>query len=181
MSDSLTPREQEVLALVAVGHSSVEIADRLRLSARSVDGHRSNAVRKLGAASMVDIVSWALHNGHVLADGEEWDTPRFLATLKQAPLMVLVADVEMRYLDASDAALHALGYSREQLLRLSVPDVVLDRTDAERRFASYLMTGTQHGTITLRRRDGSTFDASYTATVRHTGDETHYICVLVPE
>jgi PAS domain S-box-containing protein len=178
---SLTPRESEVLALVAVGHTSREISERLGLSVRSVESHRAHALRSLGLTSMAEIVSWALHNGHILAEEEEWNSGRFLTTVKQAPLMVLVADAEMRFRDASEAALRELGYSHDELLRLSVPDIVLDRKDAERRYASYRMIGAQHGTITLRRKDRSSFAASYTATVRHLAEEPHYVSVLIPE
>jgi PAS domain S-box-containing protein len=170
-----------VLALVAAGHSNSEIAARLQLSVGSVASYRHRAMRKLGIGSIHEIVSWAFHNGNVLAEGEEWDAERFLATVRRAPLMVLVADADMRLLDASEAALRELGYSYEELLRLSVPDIVLDREDAEQRYASYRFTGVQHGTIVLRRRDSSAFGASYTATIRHIGDTQHYVSVLVPE
>jgi PAS domain S-box-containing protein len=166
---------------VAVGHSSREIGERLGLSVRSVESHRANAMRRLGVRSLVEIVSWALHNGHILAEEEEWNSQRFLTTVSQAPLMVLVADAKMRFRDASKAALRELGYSHDELLRLSVPDIVLDRKNAERRYASYLMTRAQHGTITLRRKDGSSFETSYTATVRHVAEEAYYVSVLIPE
>jgi PAS domain S-box-containing protein len=178
--DGLSAREREVLALIAVGHSNIEIGERLRLSVRSVETHRGNAMRKLGVTSTAEIAAWAFRNGQLLADDEDWDSARFLATVRQAPLMVLVADVEMRFRDASEAALRELGYSHEELLQLTVPDIVLERTEGVRRYASYLMTGVQHGTIALRRKDQSAFDASYTATIRHTRGEQHYVSVLIP-
>jgi PAS domain S-box-containing protein len=95
--------------------------------------------------------------------------------------MVLVTDAEMRFSNASQAALRELGYSYEEILQLSVADVVVDRTDAEERYERYLLTGTQHGTITLQRKNGSAFEASYTASIRHAGDEQHYVSVLIPE
>jgi PAS domain S-box-containing protein len=179
--DGLSPREREVLALVAVGHSNQEIGDRLRLSVRAVESHRGNATRKLGVTSTADITAWALHNGQVLAADEDWSTERFLASVRQAPLMVLVADAEMRFLDASGTALEVLGYTHDELLQLDVQEIVLDRTEAARRYASYLMTGAQHGRITLRRKDRSAFEVSYAATVRQSGDERHYVSILIPE
>ena len=177
----LTPRESEVLALVAVGHSSREIGERLGLAVRSVESHRANATRRLRVRSMPEIVSWALHNGQILDDGEEWTSESFLATVRQAPLMVLVTDAAMRFRDASEAALRELGYTHEDLLRLSVPDIVLDRQEAEQRYASYLLIGAQHGTITLRRKDRSSLEASFTATVRHIAEEAYYVSLLIPE
>jgi len=179
--DELTPRETEVLALIAVGHSAHEISERLNLSVKTVQGHRAHGFRKLGITSTAEVVAWARHNGQLLSDEEEWNSVRFLLTVRQSPLMVLVANAEMQFSNASDAALRELGYSYKELLELSVPDIAVDRTDAEERYADYLLTGTQHGTITLRRKDGSAFGASYIASIRHLADEQHYVSVLVPE
>ena len=179
--DELTPRETEVLALIAVGHSAPEISERLNRSVRTVESHRANGFRKLGVTSTAEVVAWALHNGQVLSDHEEWNSARFLLTVRQSPLMVLVADAEMRFSNASHAVLRELGYSCDELLELSVPEIVVDRTDAEERYENYLLTGTQHGTITLRRKDGTAVETSYTATIRHLGDEQHYVAVLVAE
>jgi ATP/maltotriose-dependent transcriptional regulator MalT len=49
--EELTPREQEVAALAARGHSSREIAERLHVSIRTVDNHLQHVYRKLGVAS----------------------------------------------------------------------------------------------------------------------------------
>ena len=180
-SQELTPREVEVLALIAVGHEPRAIAERLKLSVRTVESYRAHAFAKLRVTSRAEVVAWAFHNGQVLDEQDRWDSARFLASVRQAPLMVLVADAEMRFRDASDAALRELGYSLDELLALRVPDIVLDRADAERRFASYLGSGVQYGMITLRRSDQSSFEASYAASTPYTDDQAHYVCVLVPE
>jgi DNA-binding CsgD family transcriptional regulator len=177
----LTRRQREVLALIVHGHTSSEIGARLGVTVKSVERHRADAMHRLGVTSVVEVVSWGLHNGHLVAEGEQWTAERFLSTIRQAPLMVLVADGHMGFRDASDVALRELGYTYDELLQLSVPDIVLDRKDAERRFASYLMTGAQHGTITLQRKDRSLFEASYSGTVRHVGEVAHYVYVLIPE
>ena len=44
----LTPREEEVLKLIAEGHSGKEIADLLVLSPKTVERHRANLLEKLG-------------------------------------------------------------------------------------------------------------------------------------
>jgi two-component system response regulator NreC len=65
----LTPREQEVLTLIAQGLSNGEIAEQLVISAKTVDRHRENIMRKLNLHSRVDLVKYALRKG--LIDLEE--------------------------------------------------------------------------------------------------------------
>lgn len=65
----LTPREQEVLKLIAEGLSNAEIAELLVISAKTVDRHRENIMRKLNLHSRVDLVKYALRKG--LIDLEE--------------------------------------------------------------------------------------------------------------
>ena len=61
--ESLTPREREVLHLVARGATTAEIAGRLSLSPRTVDTHRAQMMRKLGLHSQVDLVRFAMERG----------------------------------------------------------------------------------------------------------------------
>lgn len=61
----LTPREQEVLALIALGFMNPEIADRLVLSVRTVETHRSNIQRKTGRSTRAELVAYAVENGIV--------------------------------------------------------------------------------------------------------------------
>lgn len=58
--DDLSPREVEVLRLIALGHTSVEIAAKLRLSRRTVETHRARILRKLGLRTRADLVQFAL-------------------------------------------------------------------------------------------------------------------------
>jgi DNA-binding NarL/FixJ family response regulator len=62
---SLTQREREVLRLLAEGESNREVAGRLSISAKTVETHRANVMRKLGASSIVDLVHYAIRNGIV--------------------------------------------------------------------------------------------------------------------
>lgn len=66
--DNLTPREREVLTLVAEGLTNNEIADRLVISAKTVDRHRENIMRKLNLHNRVDLVKYALRNGLIDLD-----------------------------------------------------------------------------------------------------------------
>ncbi len=67
--DELTPREQEVLTLIAQGLSNTEIGEQLVISAKTVDRHRENIMRKLNLHNRVDLVKYALRKG--LIDLEE--------------------------------------------------------------------------------------------------------------
>ncbi|HYS25521.1 MAG TPA: response regulator transcription factor [Vicinamibacterales bacterium] len=58
-----TERESEVLRLVAVGHSNVEIAARLDISVKTVEVHKTNAMRKLGLLGRVDVVRYGVLRG----------------------------------------------------------------------------------------------------------------------
>jgi DNA-binding NarL/FixJ family response regulator len=58
----LTPREREVLQLLAEGRSAKEIAAALSLSVKTVETHRSNLMRSLGLDSISDLVRYAVRN-----------------------------------------------------------------------------------------------------------------------
>jgi DNA-binding NarL/FixJ family response regulator len=59
----VSDREVEVLRLVAWGHSNKEIASRLDLSVKTIEVHKANAMKKLGMASRIDIVRYAVLQG----------------------------------------------------------------------------------------------------------------------
>jgi two-component system response regulator NreC len=61
--DPLTPRENEVLALLADGDSNVEIADKLTISPKTVARHRENIMRKLNMHSRTELVKYAIRHG----------------------------------------------------------------------------------------------------------------------
>ena len=61
--ETLTNREREVLQMVAEGHSSTEIADRLTISARTVETHRSNLMRKLSLSNQTELIRYAIRKG----------------------------------------------------------------------------------------------------------------------
>jgi DNA-binding NarL/FixJ family response regulator len=61
--DPLTPRELEVVKLVAEGHTSDEIAGLLFISRKTVDRHRANILEKLGMRDRVDLTRYAIRRG----------------------------------------------------------------------------------------------------------------------
>jgi two-component system response regulator NreC len=64
---SLSEREQEVLLLVARGHTSADIAEKLTLSSKTVDTYRARGFEKLGLRSRAALVQFALSH-HLLND-----------------------------------------------------------------------------------------------------------------
>jgi DNA-binding NarL/FixJ family response regulator len=63
--DPLTPRESEVVKLVAEGHSSREIAETLVISEKTVERHRANILEKLGMRDRVALTRYAIRRGLV--------------------------------------------------------------------------------------------------------------------
>jgi DNA-binding NarL/FixJ family response regulator len=61
----LTPREQEVVKLIAEAHTNKEIAGILHLSEKTVESHRANVLQKLGMRDRVELVRYAIRNGLV--------------------------------------------------------------------------------------------------------------------
>jgi DNA-binding NarL/FixJ family response regulator len=64
-ADPLTQREQQVVKLVAEGHSTSEIADALVISIKTVERHRANVLAKLGMRDRVDLTRYAIRHGLV--------------------------------------------------------------------------------------------------------------------
>jgi len=58
----LSPREREVVQLIAEGNSSKEIADKLGVSVKTIEAHRSNIMRKLNFHSVSEVVRYAIRN-----------------------------------------------------------------------------------------------------------------------
>jgi DNA-binding NarL/FixJ family response regulator len=65
--DVLTPRELEVLKLIAEAHSSKEIAQMLVISIKTVERHRANILEKLGMRDRVELTRYAIRRGLVEA------------------------------------------------------------------------------------------------------------------
>lgn len=63
VEDELTPREQEVVKLVAEAHTNRGIAELLGLSEKTVENHRANAMKKLGMRDRVELVRYAIRRG----------------------------------------------------------------------------------------------------------------------
>ena len=63
--DPLSPRESEIVKLIAEGHTSREIADMLVISEKTVERHRANVLEKLGMRDRVELTRYAIRRGLV--------------------------------------------------------------------------------------------------------------------
>lgn len=61
---SLTQREEEILTLIAQGLTNKEVAKKLIISHKTVDTHRVNIMKKIGAHNVTGIVKYAIANGY---------------------------------------------------------------------------------------------------------------------
>ena len=62
-SSKLTPREHEVLGLLALGFTNREVAEELNISVRTVETHRASILSMLGLRTRADLVRYARANG----------------------------------------------------------------------------------------------------------------------
>src|SRR5271167_2677831 len=68
--DDLSEREVDVLRLIALGHTNAEIGNRLYLSVRTVETHRSHIQQKLRLSTRAELVGYALDRGLIDTGGE---------------------------------------------------------------------------------------------------------------
>jgi DNA-binding NarL/FixJ family response regulator len=61
----LTPREEEVVKLIAEAYTNAQIAEILHVSGKTVESHRANVLRKLGMRDRVELVRYAIRRGLV--------------------------------------------------------------------------------------------------------------------
>lgn len=66
--DALSPRERQILLLVAQGQTSNAIGEALHLSPKSVDTYRSRLMKKLGLHDIAAVVKWAIREGLISLD-----------------------------------------------------------------------------------------------------------------
>lgn len=67
MIEALTPSERKILKFISANQSTREIADKLFISERTVEKHRSNVIQKLGLEGKPNgLTTWVLHNKHLL-------------------------------------------------------------------------------------------------------------------
>ncbi len=98
--ENLTSRQIEVMRLVADGHRTRDIADRLRLSVKTVESHRQQVMRRLGLRSMAALVRYSVRVGlaimtpengvaQMVTSSRRGSTSRRSAELKTPELKIL--------------------------------------------------------------------------------------------
>src|SRR5581483_614389 len=65
LDEELTPREREVLQLIAEGHNTKEIAEKMGISAKTVKSYRVSLMQKLGVHEVANLVRYAIRAGIV--------------------------------------------------------------------------------------------------------------------
>jgi DNA-binding NarL/FixJ family response regulator len=66
--DTLTARQREVLQMVVEGKTNTEIAERLHISPRTVENHRSALMQKLGVQNQTELIRYAIRRGLIPPD-----------------------------------------------------------------------------------------------------------------
>jgi PAS domain S-box-containing protein len=92
------------------------------------------------------------------------------------PALVFVADEDMRYIAVNRTACEVLGYTREELLKLSVHQVARE-PEAPAQYDEMLVRGFRHGTALLTRKDGTTVEFHYRATKTKAAGLTFFVSI----
>jgi two-component system response regulator NreC len=71
--ETLSPREREVLQLVAEGYTNQEVADKLVLAVKTVEAHKAHIMVKLKAQSKTDLIKYAIRHGMISLDDDLLD------------------------------------------------------------------------------------------------------------
>jgi PAS domain S-box-containing protein len=99
--------------------------------------------------------------------------------IDRAPDAVLVADESSRYIAVNQAACRLLGYTREELLALSMTDVAV-HPEARGDYEELMSRRGRTGTAVLRRKDGEEVEAAYRAHETKLAGMTVYVAILWP-
>jgi PAS domain S-box-containing protein len=100
--------------------------------------------------------------------------------IEGAPVLVFVADENRRYVAVNGYACRLLGYTREELLELTV-DQVARYGEAPGEFSEMVAQGVREGVSVLTRKDGMTFSFRYRASVVTVARMELYVSVGWPE
>jgi PAS domain S-box-containing protein len=101
--------------------------------------------------------------------------------VEHAPVAILVADDEMRYVAANATATKLLGYTREELLNLRVTDVAGYPEEAEGEFEAMIAAGELMGRTTVTCKDGTRRSLRHRSSETRIAGLTYYVAVLWPD
>lgn len=120
----------------------------------------------------------AIDNARLLQETQAAEV-RFRTLFTRVPDAILVADGTGRYLDANPAATALLGYSHEELMHLSVEDVVIAEAGwTQEEYARFVETGIWRDELDVRRKDGVAVPVEAQATAVALPSGTFYLSVL---
>jgi len=100
--------------------------------------------------------------------------------VEHAPVAILVADDEMRYVAANATACELLGYTREELLQLRITDLA-QYPEAEGEFESMIASGELIGRTKVRHKDGNTRSFRHRSAETKIAGLAYYVAVLWPD
>ena len=100
--------------------------------------------------------------------------------VEHAPVAILVADDEMRYVAANATACELLGYTREELLQRRIPDIA-GYPEAEGEFEAMIAAGELAGRTTVTRTDGTKLSLRHRSSETRIAGLAYYVAVLWPE
>lgn len=100
--------------------------------------------------------------------------------LEHAPVAILVADDEMRYVAVNSYACDLLGYTREELLAMRITDIAR-YPEAAGEFDRMVAAGKLEGLTTLARKDGGELTMRYRASETRIAGLEYYVSVSWPE
>jgi PAS domain S-box-containing protein len=137
------------------------------------DARAERAVVGIGAQAAI-----AMDNARLIGEAQAAEA-RFRTLFLSAPDAILVADASARFLDANPAAVALLGRTRDELLALSMPDVVAaERAWTAAEFARLVHDGAWRSELELRHADGTHVPVEAQASAVALPDGTLYLSVL---
>lgn len=177
----VTLRTRQHVENVVMGICVESMSPRwLLVSSVPICDDRTGRIREV-VASFVDIT------GRKRAEDEqarllgrlEQAQERYRALFESVPDAILVADSHARYIDANRAATELLGYTRDEILQLSIADVAAAGRDwTEEEFTHFMQQGSWHQEHELRRKDGSLVPVDTSATPVQLPGGTGYVAVI---
>ena len=150
-----------VASLEASGESGqTEIVLRRRDGALMTGVHSARSMEIQGEATVLSVVHDVTEREQAEEARRESEA-RYRGYVDHAPYGVFVSDETGRYLEVNQAAAELTGYAQEELVRLSIADVVApqSRDWGRRHFARAARTGHASGIGVFLRKDGTTFPA----------------------
>jgi PAS domain S-box-containing protein len=153
-----------IVAPVLIGLVVIRFSDELGFEETSLVVAVLTSVLTVLSLFLLGTTAVPLNRSHDALESSRAQTRNLL---EHAPEGIFVADLEGRYTDVNDAGCRMLGFTREEILRMTIMDLIPDK-DAERlRMAKgrLLEGGTEHGEWSLRRKDGTIVPVDVSASI----------------